>query len=113
MSARRHRSTLHETASASAGATSVKIANRPGVSMGSSGVEDMHALHPPAYTRDTAKIARGHRGGVRVVYARGQGRTAKTSDVSADHAECRHTHAPLLLSPHRRDSGQNQEFYGL
>src|SRR5687767_5860619 len=33
-------------------------------------------LHPPAYTRDTAKIARGLRSGVRVVYARGQGRTA-------------------------------------
>lgn len=67
--ARRHLPILHHTASASAGATSVRIANRPGVSMGSSGVEDARPLHPAAYTRDTGKIALGDSFVVRVLYA--------------------------------------------
>jgi hypothetical protein len=67
--ARRHLPILHDTASASAGATSVRIANRPGVSMGSSGVEDARPLHPAAYTRDTGKIALGDSFVVRVLYA--------------------------------------------
>lgn len=72
--ARRHRSILHDTASASAGTTSVRIANRPGVSMGSSGVEDARPLHPAAYTRDTGKIALGDSFVVRVLYACSQRR---------------------------------------
>ena len=75
ITARRHLSTLHDTASASAGATSMRTANGPGVSMGSSGVEDARALYAPAYTRDTGKIARGLRSVVRVVYVCRQSRT--------------------------------------
>lgn len=81
--ARRHLPILHHTASASAGATSVRIANRPGVSMGSSGVEDARPLHPAAYTRDTGKIALGDSFVVRVLYACGQRRERWKSALSA------------------------------
>src|SRR5688572_2510275 len=80
--ARCHLPMLHDTASASAGATNVRIANRPGVSMGSSGVEDTRYLHPTAYTRDTGKIAFGDGSHVRVLYVcsqkrRGAGKALK------------------------------------
>src|SRR5687767_7316950 len=81
-SARCHLPMLHDTASASAGATNVRTANRPGVSMGSSGVEDTRYLHPTAYTRDTGKIAFGDGSDVRVLYVcsqkrRGAGKALK------------------------------------
>jgi hypothetical protein len=69
INARRHIPILHETASASAGATSVSTASRLDVSMGTSGGRrDAIVASVPVCKRDTAKMVPSDQSVVRVVY---------------------------------------------